>query len=95
MSKFTDEQYDIYNDLQYWSTKTVEYHGSCRLIREYVSPGRKVLLLHEWPHTPEECCDNHGYMWIGLLEGELVYAIEYENVSGLVLICNGCGLDGT
>lgn len=52
--------------------------------REYVYPGRKVLVLtgHEWPHTPEEC------------PGQSDFGTEWF-FDGTVLVCKGCGLDST
>lgn len=59
----------------------VRYHTP---YHDFVYPGRRTLLLKDrtWPHTPEEC-PGHP---------------EFENkwfIEDTVLVCMGCGLDGT
>ncbi|BBX82166.1 hypothetical protein [Mycolicibacterium aubagnense] len=49
----------------------------------YVVPGRRVARIpgRQWPHTPEECSAGHtDTEWI---------------LDGQVLLCTGCGIDGT
>jgi hypothetical protein len=52
--------------------------------REFVFPGRRVLLIdgREWPYTPEEC------------PGDEEFANEWV-FDDTLLVCKGCGIDGT
>ncbi|MFA5709358.1 hypothetical protein [Mycolicibacterium sp.] len=49
----------------------------------YVAPGRLVARIpgRQWPHTPEQCT-------AGATDSEWV-------LDGRVLLCTGCGIDGT
>lgn len=60
--------------------QTVKYHGSCEIIREAVAPGRRVVEGSYFHASPEECCLHHPNEWIE---------------DGTILICTGCGIDGT
>lgn len=50
---------------------------------EYIAPGRLVAILpgRPWPNTPEEC-------QAGMFDTEWI-------LDGRVLLCLGCGIDGT
>ena len=64
----------------HWDPRPVEYHGPGR---EFVCPGRRIARLpdREWPHEPEDCT-------AGLTDTTWI-------LDGQVLLCNGCGMDGT
>lgn len=67
----------------HWDERPVRWHGSEQTGREAVCPGRRIARLpdREWPHEPEECTSKMGdTTWI---------------LDGRVLLCNGCGIDGT
>lgn len=63
-----------------WDPRQPEYHGPDH---DYIAPGRRVAHLPEfdWPNTPEACTAGpQDTVWV--LDGQL-------------LLCRGCGLDGT
>ncbi len=64
-----------------WDDTPIRYHGADPMDREYVYPGRRRALIPEvaWPYTPETCTATAGFWWF----------------DGQVLLCNGCGIDGT
>lgn len=65
-----------------WDDTPVRYHGEDFMDREFVYPGRSRAMIPSvsWPFTPETCSTVAGWSW--WFEGQL-------------LLCNGCGLDGT
>jgi len=66
----------------HWDERLVTWHGPIG-DRLFVVPGRRVACLPDrtWPHEPEDCTSEMGdTTWI---------------LDGQVLLCNGCGLDGT
>ncbi|EIU24785.1 hypothetical protein MA5S0921_2726 [Mycobacteroides abscessus 5S-0921] len=63
-----------------WDPRLPEHHGPDQ---DYIAPGRRVAHLpgFSWPNTPEKCIAGHlDTVWV--LDGQL-------------LLCTGCGLDGT
>jgi hypothetical protein len=68
-----------------WSEEPVAWHGRSAVDRETVFPGRRVLERagEPWPYSqPELCGMDYGFEWM-------------PPWPELVLICQGCGLDGT
>lgn len=63
-----------------WDGRIVPYHGRDR---DYVVPGRRIARIpgREWPNDPEKCT-------AGMRDTEWI-------LDGRVLLCTGCGLDGT
>lgn len=64
----------------HWDPRQPEYHQTPG---GFVSPSRLVARIpgRDWPSSPEECT-------AGLRDAEWI-------LGGRVLICTGCGLDGT
>lgn len=63
-----------------WDPRMPEHHGSDH---EYIAPGRRVAHLpgFSWPSTPENCTAGHL---------DTVWVLDEQ-----LLLCTGCGLDGT
>lgn len=64
----------------HWDPRLPQYHGPDH---GYIAPGRRVAHLPEfdWPNTPEACT-------AGLQDTVRV-------LDGRLLLCRGCGVDGT
>ena len=64
----------------HWDPRRPRYHGPDQL---YIAPGRLIARIpgREWPNTPEECTSAED-------PGEWI-------CGGKVLVCTGCGIDGT
>lgn len=66
----------------YWDARPVEWHHD-GADRGYVCPGRRIARIpgYDWPSEPENCTAGmNDTTWI---------------LDGRVLLCNGCGIDGT
>ncbi|WP_457180752.1 hypothetical protein [Mycobacteroides abscessus] len=63
-----------------WDPRPPEYHGPDQ---DYIAPGRRVAHLpgFQWPNTPENCTSG---------DSDTVWVLD-----GQLLLCRGCGLDGT
>jgi len=77
-----DEIPDLSKIGGHWDDRVVQWHGS-GIEREAVYPGRRIARLpdRDWPNEPEECTAGlTDTIWI---------------LDGTVLLCTGCGIDGT
>ncbi|MBB3752677.1 hypothetical protein FHT44_005189 [Mycolicibacterium sp. BK634] len=74
-----DEIPDLSEIGGYWEERLPLHHNG-----QFVYPGRRVGRLsfyHQWPYEPEECQAERGEtIWI---------------MDGRILLCRGCGVDGT
>ena len=66
----------------HWDDRHVEWHGT-GLDREHVAPDRRIARIpgRDWPNEPENCT-------AGITDTTWI-------LDGKVLLCNGCGIDGT
>lgn len=66
----------------HWDDRPVQWHHS-GLDRTAVCPGRRIARIpgYDWPHEPEDCT-------AGMCDTTWI-------LDGKVLLCTGCGIDGT
>jgi hypothetical protein len=77
-----DEIPDLSEIGGHWDARIVEWHGR-GVERTFVASGRRIARIpgYDWPAEPEACTAGlTDTMWI---------------LDGRVLLCTGCGVDGT